>query len=101
MQLTKQQRKEVYLRAVEFFSKIQGKNYWSYFNGEGFCDYIETNEVEDRCNKFPEYMLFKPKKRMPEFVYWFNVKDKPGYGAKLEQRDRITALLLAAEMCND
>ena len=100
MELTKKQRKEVYLRAVEYFSKIHEKNYWSHFDAEGFCDFIKEYEDEDCCIKYLEYQLFKPK-NIAKFEYYFNVRNKNGYGAKLEQTDRITALLLAAEMCND
>ena len=97
MQLTKQQRKEVYLKAAEFFSKIQGKNYWSYFGAEGFCDYLKLGQLE---GKYPEYQLFKPN-GIGRYEYWFNSRNHNKFGAKIDQTDRIHALLLAAEMCND
>lgn len=96
MELTKKQRKEVYLRAVEYFNKIHGKNYGNVMY-VGFCDYLERYENEQNCNRYIEYKLFKPKKRMCEFQYWFDAKKED----KSEQTDRINALLLAAEMCND
>lgn len=93
--MTNQQKQKIYLEAAKYFSKLQNKDYWHYYEAEGFCDFVQ-NKKRINCSEFQEYQLFKPKVVKP-YSYWFDVKKEN----KIEQTDRVYALLLAAEMCND
>ena len=88
MELTKKERKKVYLKAAKFFIKKKDIGRGC----TGFCDFI--GDLPDKywnCKSYTEYQLFKPRKFN---LYWFK-HDKENMNA------RINALLLAAEMCND
>lgn len=86
--LTKKQRKEFYLQAAEYFSKELKGNKRLKISGfgrvAGFCDYCQYYRKD--CKQFPEFLLFD----CGLAFYWFE-----------NDKERVTALLLCAAMCED
>ena len=84
--MTNKQKQKIYLKAARFFERKKDIGWGC----AGFCDFIESY-FDKNIFDFPEYRLFKPKKYN---LYWFLHTEEGKY-------ERINALLLAAEMCND
>lgn len=87
------ERKKIYLAAAKYYLKLQGDDWWTAIYSEGFCDYCdEYTRFYFNSDTFPEYELFRG------FNSWFF--DRYDYDYKVDNTDRIHALLLAAEMCS-
>lgn len=88
-ELTKKQRREIYLKAaIHFLLPKKKRPYMKslYTKISGFCDYIESEYDISDCNLFPEYQLFRPD-WAGTYTYWWN-----------NDEERIIALLLAYEL---
>lgn len=82
MELTKKQRREIYLKAAERVFKHRRNS-----DGRHLCywlAYMGNTAWIDAAEDFPEFALFKPE--------WWEWNDF---------ESRIICMLLCAEMCND
>lgn len=92
MKYTKEQRREIYLKAAD---RLQDS--WSCFACDALNNIIQVGDLVDFKDiiksDLPEFYLFKPKRYYDSFVEsWWKHGDK---------EPRINCLLLCAEMCRD
>ncbi len=95
MEYTKEQRREIYLKTAE---AIENNIWWcicgTFKKLEFIGSYPITTGITNHCKSiFPEFELFDPENGG---VVWFGWEE-----AHDSKANRINALLLMAEMCND
>ena len=90
MKLTKEERKQIYLDAAEYFKKSRNERRIILVGTiGGFCDYLEDilHNQKGGVKDYPEYSSLEPENHRE---YWFSY---------LDQTDRINALYKSAELC--
>lgn len=95
MSLSSQKRKKIYIKTAQLIdasNNMNNKMSCCSYGPHGACCYLhKVSEINFNLleSTFPEFYIFKPE---TYFSLWWDAGNKEA---------RVTALLLAAEMCND